>query len=122
MIRLNGFKRLVWLNLAAPHCTRHADLATMMRMGGLNRMIYLGMNVIFLVGWLLTLIGLSLVQKWCKDNEDLADSFMSEFTSIELGKDCRKFYRCAFESCSRLRAAPLLAGWLHTHGGDAVKG
>jgi hypothetical protein len=67
-----------------------------MRMGAMksrNKMIYLAMNVIFLGGWLLALIGLAMVQKYCKDHEQSVLGTSSFLSAEEIGKDCKKFYR-----------------------------
>eukprot|EP00892_Ulva_mutabilis_P005416 jgi/Ulvmu1/3246/UM150_0019.1 len=59
---------------------------------------YLIPNGLFLAGWALTLIGLSLTQKECNDQQEQGFFTGASFTSIEfftspIGEDCRKAFR-----------------------------
>eukprot|EP00892_Ulva_mutabilis_P005417 jgi/Ulvmu1/3247/UM150_0020.1 len=59
---------------------------------------YLVPNFLFLGGWAVALVGLSLVQKECNNNQEQGFYTGSSFTSIEfftgpIGEDCRQAFR-----------------------------
>ena len=60
----------------------------------------LGIIAVYLVGWIVALVGLAMGQDWCKDHLFLLDSLpggLPVYTLLahETGKDCRTLYRCA---------------------------
>lgn len=65
-------------------------------------------NILYLIGWVVALIGLALSQDWCADNQALIDASEAQaraaglgegpgytFLSHERGTKCRSLYRCA---------------------------
>lgn len=69
-----------------------------------QKMGYLGGNVLYLIGWALTLLGLALVQNECDDRQEAGFFTGASFTSVPfftspLGEDCKKGFRCENSSC-----------------------
>ena len=65
-------------------------------------------NVFYLIGWIVALIGLALSQDWCADNLDVIEQSEARaiqaglgegpgytFLAHEHGSKCSAFYRCA---------------------------
>ena len=58
---------------------------------------------VYLIGWIIALIGLGLGQDWCKDHLFLLDQASPDGSGLpvytllahETGKNCRTLYRCA---------------------------
>jgi hypothetical protein len=70
---------------------------------GMNKMLRtvgFAALVLYLIGWIIALIGLALGQHWCKDHLSLfgalpAGSLNYTLLAHEPGDKCRKLYRCA---------------------------
>lgn len=70
-------------------------------------MLYMGGNLLYLVGWILSLIGLGLIQDECKDmledNQPLSVGLGSvPFFTEPVGEDCKKGIRCVPEHSHNL--------------------
>lgn len=70
-------------------------------------------NIIYLLGWLLALIGLSYQQNWCKDHVEEASSWVGlGLTASQVGSKCNKLYRFAWFVWA-LSTVPLLLSVVH---------
>lgn len=67
-----------------------------------KRMLYQAGNILYLLGWGVTLAGLALIQDECKDHVRSTGSQFLGYENIAffnepVGRDCNKGYRCALE-------------------------
>lgn len=53
----------------------------------------MGSNALYLIGWVITMVGLAVSQNWCEDHADLPLASAHTFLSHEVGKDCKTLLR-----------------------------
>lgn len=81
---------------------------------GHKKLLYMGGNILYLIGWAITLIGLALVQQECKDlieNRPVRSIGLGSipFFTEPVGEDCKKGFRFFWFMWALNTIPPLLA-------------